>query len=92
VTRTRFDREVDVAIAKREPCKHCGGTFSEKLGRIYHEFGCRVNQARLGRKFYSGAEQTHHSHALRNPDACVHNFEDWRECPGCTSAADEDNG
>ena len=37
---TPFFRQVAAAEAKRKPCPECGGRWSDKYQKVWHEFRC----------------------------------------------------
>lgn len=84
-----FQRQVALERARRKPCDVCGGTYNERMHRVWHEPSC----PRWKRKpiLQTPAEQDAEREELTTRyvgDGCPHGLDTWQECPACTDAAD----
>ena len=89
---TAFHRGADAAYNRRTPCDECGGRYSERLRRVWHEASCTRWRARPFARPQTQAEQDAERAELAeryvDGDACPHGIEPASACPGCAADAD----
>jgi len=66
---TAFDQHVNATAARmKQVCSVCGGKYSIRVRRVWHEFGCRYNPINR-RNFYPPEEQDRDMERLRKDAA-----------------------